>query len=245
MKSIIGKMVVIGLLVSAGFISAPAYEALVGPTGAGKTTMINLLCRFYDPQQGAVLIDGNDLRTLSFTSLRGQMGIVPQDSFLFQNTVKANIRYGAAEATDEEIFRAAKVVGAHDFILRLPEGYDTVIREGGTNISIGQKQLIAFSRALLKNPRILILDEATSSVDTMTEMHIQEGMIRLMKDRTSFIIAHRLSTIRNADQVFVLHNRRIIESGTHDQLIAKPDGFYAKLYGMQDQKAEVFESDFE
>ena len=219
-------------------ISPNEKVALVGSTGAGKTTMINLLCRFYDPQQGAVLIDGHDLRTISLTSLREQMGIVPQDSFLFQDTVKANIRYGAPEATDEEIFQAAKVVGAHDFILRLPEGYDTVIREGSTNISIGQRQLIAFSRALLKNPRILILDEATSSVDSYTELVVQEGLELLLENRTSIIIAHRLSTVRNADRIVVIEHGKIVEMGNHQRLMEK-GGRYSHLYTMQFRDLET------
>jgi ATP-binding cassette subfamily B multidrug efflux pump len=219
-------------------ISPNEKVALVGSTGAGKTTMINLLCRFYDPQQGAILLDGHDLRTLSFKSLRGQMGIVPQDSFLFQDTVKANIRYGAPEATDEAIFRAAKVVGAHDFILRLPKGYNTVIREGATNISIGQRQLIAFSRALLKNPQILILDEATSSVDPYTELVIQEGLEQLLENRTSIIIAHRLSTVRNADRIVVIDHGEIVEIGNHQQLMEK-GGRYSHLYAMQFRDLEL------
>jgi len=166
------------------------------------------------------------------------MGIVPQDSFLFQNTVRENIRYGKPEATDEEIANVTKVVGAHDFINRLPEGYDTMIREGATNISIGQRQLIAFSRALLKNPRILILDEATSSVDPYTELIIQEGLEKLLENRTSIIIAHRLSTVRNADRIVVINQGEIAEMGNHQQLMKK-GGLYSHLYNMQFREPEI------
>ncbi|MCK4952591.1 ABC transporter ATP-binding protein [Candidatus Bathyarchaeota archaeon] len=219
-------------------ISPNEKVAFVGPTGAGKTTMINLLCRFYDPTEGAVFIDGHNVHDVSFNSLRDHMGIVPQDSFLFQNTVRENIRYGKPEATDEEIANVTKVVGAHDFINRLPEGYDTMIREGATNISIGQRQLIAFSRALLKNPRILILDEATSSVDPYTELIIQEGLEKLLENRTSIIIAHRLSTVRNADRIVVINQGEIAEMGNHQQLMKK-GGLYSHLYNMQFREPEI------
>jgi ATP-binding cassette subfamily B protein len=219
-------------------ISPNEKVAFVGPTGAGKTTMINLLCRFYDPTEGAVFIDGHNVHDVSFNSLRDHMGIVPQDSFLFQNTVRENIRYGKPEATDEEIANVTKVVGAHDFINRLPEGYDTMIREGATNISIGQRQLIAFSRALLKNPRILILDEATSSVDPYTELIIQEGLEKLLENRTSIIIAHRLSTVRNADRIVVINQGEIAEMGNHQQLMKK-EGLYSHLYNMQFREPEI------
>lgn len=219
--------------------------AIVGPTGAGKTTLINLLSRFYDVNEGSISVDGNDIRNIKVNDLRTSMGIVLQEPFFFATSIRENLLYARPDATDQQVVAAAKTANAHYFISRLPDGYDTALSERGDNLSQGQRQLLGIARAILADPRILILDEATSSVDTMTEMHIQEGMIRLMKDRTSFIIAHRLSTIRNADQVFVLHNHRIIESGTHDQLIKKPAGFYAKLYGIQQQKAEVHESDFE
>jgi ATP-binding cassette, subfamily B, multidrug efflux pump len=219
--------------------------AIVGPTGAGKTTLINLLSRFYDVRNGSIAIDGMDVRDLKVNDLRTRMGIVLQEPFFFATTIRENLLYSRPDATDEEMISAAKTANAHYFISRLPHGYDTVLAERGNNLSQGERQLLGIARAILANPRILILDEATSSVDSLTESHIQEGLIRLMKGRTSFIIAHRLSTIRNADQVLVLHNRRIIESGTHDQLINKPDGFYAKLYGMQGQKLEILESDFE
>ncbi len=219
--------------------------AVVGPTGAGKTTLINLLGRFYDVHEGSIRVDGNDIRDIKINDLRASMGIVLQEPFFFAASIRENLLYARPDAQEEQIIAAAQTANAHYFISRLPDGYDTVLSERGDNLSQGQRQLLGIARAILADPRILILDEATSSVDTLTEAHIQEGMIRLMKGRTSFIIAHRLSTIRNADQVFVLHNRRIVESGTHDQLIQKPGGFYAKLYGMQEQKAEVFESDFQ
>ena len=164
--------------------------------------------------------------------------------FSSPTTIRENLLYARPDATEEQMISAAKTANAHYFISRLPHGYDTMLSERGNNLSQGERQLLGIARAILADPRILILDEATSSVDSLTESHIQEGLIRLMKGRTSFIIAHRLSTIRNADQVLVLHNHRIIESGTHEQLMSKPDGFYAKLYGMQDQKPEILESDF-
>jgi ATP-binding cassette subfamily B protein len=219
--------------------------AIVGPTGAGKTTLINLLSRFYDVRDGSIAVDGIDVRDLKVKDLRTRMGIVLQEPFFFATTIRENLLYARPDATEEEMISAAKTANAHYFISRLPHGYDTVLAERGNNLSQGERQLLGIARAILANPRILILDEATSSVDSLTESHIQEGLIRLMKGRTSFIIAHRLSTIRNADQVLVLHNHRIIESGTHDQLMNKPDGFYAKLYGMQGQKLEILESDFE
>jgi ATP-binding cassette, subfamily B, multidrug efflux pump len=219
--------------------------AIVGPTGAGKTTLINLLSRFYDVRDGAIAIDGRDVRDIKVNDLRTRMGIVLQEPFFFATTIRENLLYARPDAVEEEMISAAKTANAHYFISRLPHGYDTVLAERGNNLSQGERQLLGIARAILANPRILILDEATSSVDSLTESHIQAGLIQLMKGRTSFIIAHRLSTIRNADQVLVLHNHRIIESGTHDQLISKPDGFYAKLYGMQNQKLEILESDFE
>jgi ATP-binding cassette, subfamily B, multidrug efflux pump len=219
--------------------------AIVGPTGAGKTTLINLLSRFYDVRDGHIMIDGIDVRDIRINDLRTRMGIVLQEPFFFATTIRENLLYARLDATEEEMISAAKTANAHYFVSRLPHGYDTVLAERGNNLSQGERQLLGIARAILADPRILILDEATSSVDSLTESHIQEGLIRLMKNRTSFIIAHRLSTIRNADQVLVLHNHHIIESGTHNQLMAKPDGFYAKLYGMQDQKPEILESDFE
>jgi ATP-binding cassette, subfamily B, multidrug efflux pump len=218
--------------------------AIVGPTGAGKTTMINLLSRFYDVRKGRISIDGVDVRDIRVNDLRTRMGVVLQEPFFFAATIRENLLYARPDATEEQMIAAAKTANAHYFISRLPHGYDTVLAERGNNLSQGERQLLGIARAILANPRILILDEATSSVDSLTESHIQEGLIRLMKGRTSFIIAHRLSTIRNADQVLVLHNHRIIESGTHNELMSMPDGFYAKLYGMQDQKLEILESDF-
>ena len=206
--------------------------ALVGPTGAGKTTVINLLARQYDIQSGSILIDGCDIRDVAIKSLRRQMGIVPQDSFLFPGSVRENIRYGRLDATDGEVEAAAKAVGAHDFIIELPEGYETDVREGGSKLSSGQKQVVSFARALLADPRILILDEATSSVDTQTEMLIQEAIRKLLKGRTSFVIAHRLSTVIQADRILVIDDGRIVESGKHKVLL-RNNGLYRRLYDMQ------------
>lgn len=203
--------------------------ALVGETGAGKTTLVKLISRFQDPTEGQVLIDGYDLRKVTQRSLRSQMGIVLQDPFLFNGTVKENIRFGRLDATDEEIVQAAQAVGAHEFIMRLKDGYDTNVEEGGVILSVGQRQLISFARALLADPRILILDEATSSVDTQTELLIQTALARLLKGRTAFVIAHRLSTVVNADRILVIQNGEIVEEGTHRQLLEK-GGIYYKLY---------------
>jgi len=206
--------------------------ALVGPTGAGKTTMINLLSRFYDIDGGAIRIDGHDIRQVQRAGLRRQLGIVLQDTFLFTGSVLDNIRYGRLDATDDDVIAAAQLANADPFIRRLPEGYNTQLSERGNNLSQGQRQLLAIARAVLADPRILILDEATSSVDTRTEMHIQEALLRLMKGRTSFVIAHRLSTIRDADQVLVINEGQIIEQGDHKQLLAQ-QGFYHNLYMSQ------------
>jgi ATP-binding cassette subfamily B protein len=206
--------------------------AIVGPTGAGKTTMINLIPRFYDVTDGAVTIDGIDVRDVTATSLRSQVGIVLQDSFLFSDTVMSNIRYGKLEATDEEVIAAAKLARADTFIDRLPLGYNTVLGERGSGLSQGQRQLLAIARAALANPQILILDEATSSVDTRTERLIQKALEELLRGRTSFVIAHRLSTIRNADQVIALKDGQIVERGTHGELLAHR-GFYYDLYMSQ------------
>lgn len=203
--------------------------AIVGPTGAGKTTIVNLLSRFYNPDSGQVLIDAIDLKTVQIRSVRKQVGVMLQDSFLFSGTIMDNIRYGKLDATDEEVINAAKAVQAHDFISAYPDGYNTEVNERGSGLSAGQRQLISFARVLLADPRILILDEATSSVDTETERAIQSGLTRLLKGRTSFIIAHRLSTIRNADIIFFIQDGKIMESGTHEEL-TRLGGFYSKLY---------------
>ena len=213
-------------------VKAGQTIALVGPTGAGKTTIINLLSRQYDVRSGNILIDGRDIRGVTMKSLRSQMGVVLQDPFLFPGSVKENIRYGRLDATDQEVEAAAKAVGAHEFITETPEGYDTDVREGGTKLSAGQKQLVSFARALLADPRILILDEATSSVDTRTEMLIQEALRKLLKGRTSFVIAHRLSTVSEADRILVIEGGRLVESGTHEELLAG-GGLYKRLYDMQ------------
>jgi ATP-binding cassette subfamily B protein len=206
--------------------------ALVGPTGAGKTTMVNLLTRFYDIDDGAITIDGHDIRGVQKAGLRRQLGIVLQDTFLFSESVMDNIRYGRLDATDEEVIAAAKLANADQFIRRLPRGYDTELSERGSNLSQGQRQLLAIARAVLADPSILILDEATSSVDTRTEVHIQEALLRLMEGRTSFVIAHRLSTVRNADKILVINDGEIIERGTHGELLARR-GFYHNLYMSQ------------
>lgn len=206
--------------------------ALVGPTGAGKTTIVNLLTRFYDVDQGAIYIDGKDIRKVQKDTLRANLGIVLQDSYLFSDTVKENIRYGRLDATDQEVMKAARLANAEPFILRLPDGYETVLTDEGGNLSQGQRQLLTITRAILANPSILILDEATSSVDTRTEMHIQKAMLSLMKGRTSFVIAHRLSTIRQADKILVINSGEIIEQGTHEELLSAK-GFYYNLYNSQ------------
>jgi ATP-binding cassette subfamily B multidrug efflux pump len=206
--------------------------ALVGPTGVGKSTMINLLYRFYDPKEGALKVDGYNLRDVKLSSLRRQMAVVLQDNFLFSGTVMENIRYGNLNATDEEIIEVAETVGAHEFIEKLPEAYQTDVRERGSRLSIGQRQLISLARALLADPRILIMDEATSSIDAYTELIIQQALDKVFKNRTSIIIAHRLSTVRNSDMIVVLHEGHIAEKGSHDELIEK-GGLYKQLYEMQ------------
>jgi len=212
--------------------------ALVGPTGAGKSTIVKLVSRFYEPQSGSVKIDGLNIRNVKRRSLRRQMGIVLQDSFLFNGTIMENIRYGNLEATDEQVMEAAKIVGAHEFITKLPDGYNTEIGERGAGLSVGQKQLVSFARALLRDPAILILDEATSSIDPYTDLLIRKAMKILLKDRTSIIIAHRLSTVRNADRIFVIKDGRIVEEGNHRQLMRKK-GLYRHLYEMQFKEPEM------
>ena len=200
--------------------------ALVGPTGAGKTTIVNLISRFYDIDSGKIFIDGYDLTEVSLESLRSQMGIMTQDNFIFHGTVRDNIMYGKLDATEEEMIAAAKAVNAHDFIMKLENGYDTVLKEKGAGLSIGQRQLIAFARTMISDPKILILDEATSSIDTHTEILVQKGIEALLKGRTSFVIAHRLSTIQNADRIFVINGGGIMEQGTPKQLLEKKGAYY-------------------
>ncbi|KJD39908.1 multidrug ABC transporter ATP-binding protein [Paenibacillus polymyxa] len=203
--------------------------ALVGPTGAGKTTLIQLLSRFYSPDKGTITLDGRDITTIERESLRSRMAFVLQDTFLFQGTIRENIRFGRLDATDEEVEQASKLANAHSFIMRMKDGYDKVLEANGSGISQGQKQLLAIARAILANPSILVLDEATSSIDTITEMKIQEGLERLMQGRTSFVIAHRLNTIRQADRILVLKDGRLEEQGSHEELLAHK-GFYSNLY---------------
>lgn len=206
--------------------------ALVGATGSGKSTIVNLISRFYDVQEGKVLIDGIDVKKVSIESLRRQMGIMTQDNFLFSGTIKENIRYGKLDASDEEIVAAAKAVGAHDFIMKLEKGYDTELAERGGGLSIGQKQLLAFARTMVSMPKILILDEATSSIDTRTELLVQKGIESLLKGRTSFVIAHRLSTIQEADRIFVIDDGHIVEQGSAKELMERKGAYY-KLYMAQ------------
>ncbi|MBQ4164052.1 MAG: ABC transporter ATP-binding protein [Turicibacter sp.] len=206
--------------------------AIVGPTGAGKTTIINLLTKFYDIDSGEILIDGENIDQITRRSLRRSISMVLQDTYLFSETVRENIRYGRLEASDEEVIEAAKMANAHQFIMQLPDGYDTVLSDNGSNLSQGQRQLLAIARAVLSQASILILDEATSSIDTRTEVEIQKAMLRLMEGKTTFVIAHRLSTIRNADQILVLNHGEIIEQGNHETLLTA-NGFYANLYNSQ------------
>jgi ATP-binding cassette subfamily B protein len=215
--------------------------AIVGPTGAGKTTIINLIPRFYDVTGGSVKIDGIDVRDVTMKSLREQIGIVLQDTFLFSTTVMENVRFGRPTATDEEVMAAIRLANADSFIERLPQKYQTVLGERGSGLSQGQRQLLSIARAALADPRILILDEATSSVDTRTERLIQKAFDELLKRRTAFVIAHRLSTIRNADIILVLKDGQIIERGKHDELLAK-QGFYYELYMSQFKKQEEMEA---
>jgi subfamily B ATP-binding cassette protein MsbA len=207
--------------------------ALVGPSGAGKTTLVNLVPRFYDPTEGHITVDGHDVRGVKMSSLREQIGIVPQETALFSGSVLDNIRYGKLDATREQVEEAARAANAHDFIAALPNGYDTLVGERGVKLSGGQRQRVAIARALLKNPRILILDEATSSLDSESEQAVQEALERLMADRTTFVIAHRLSTITNADWIVVLDGGRIVEQGDHETLLAREDGLYRRMHALQ------------
>lgn len=213
-------------------VKAGESIALVGPTGAGKTTVVNLISRFYNINSGRVLVDGHDISKVTLHSLRAQMGIMLQDSFIFSGTIMDNIRYGRLDATDEEIIAAAKTVRAHEFISEMPDGYYTQVNERGSRLSQGQKQLIAFARTLLSDPKILVLDEATSSIDAKTERLLQEGLQALLRGRTSFIIAHRLSTIKNCDRILYISNKGIAESGSHDELMEQK-GHYYQLYTAQ------------
>ncbi len=213
-------------------VKAGLSVALVGHTGSGKSTIVNLLCRFYDTVEGRVLLDGIDVRDVTIESLRSQIGIVLQDTFIFSGSIRDNIRYGRPGATDAEVEAAARSVRAHDFIADLPNGYDTEVEERGNALSVGQRQLLSFARALLANPRILVLDEATASIDTETELRIQEALSTLLKGRTSFIVAHRLSTIRHADCIVVLDHGEIVDQGTHDELMKRP-GHYRNLVDAQ------------
>lgn len=223
----------IGILKDLSFkVKQGETVAIVGPTGAGKTTIVNLLSRFYNVDSGKVLIDGVDISQVTLRSLRTQMGVMMQDSFIFSGTIMDNIRYGNMEATDEEVVRAAKTVCAHDFIMKMENGYETEVNERGSRLSAGQRQLISFARALLADPKILILDEATSSIDTETELILQKGLQELLKGRTSFIIAHRLSTIKNADCIMYVDKGAILERGTHEELLARK-GEYYRLYMSQ------------
>ncbi len=213
-------------------VKSGSHIAIVGPTGCGKTTFINLLMRFYDTDSGKISVDGVDIKDMERDELRKLYGMVLQDSWLFCGTIMENLKYGNPNATDEEVIEAAKAAYAHSFIRRMPDGYDTMISEGGGNLSQGQKQLLCIARAMLSNPTMLILDEATSSIDTLTEIRVQKAFAKIMQGRTSFVVAHRLSTIKESDVILVMRDGNIIEQGTHDELLAK-GGFYKKLYESQ------------
>jgi ABC-type multidrug transport system fused ATPase/permease subunit len=213
-------------------IPAGKTAALVGPTGAGKTTIANLMARFYDTTVGSITIDGVDIRDVTINSLRRQVCVISQDPFLFSRSIAENIRFGNPAATDEEVRQAARQANAHDFIDRLPDGYNTRVLEGGVNLSQGQRQLLSIARALLTNPAVLILDEATANIDSVTEALLQDAIARMLKGRTAMVIAHRLSTVRNADLVFVIAEGKIVEQGTHNSLLKK-NGLYRQLYERQ------------
>lgn len=213
-------------------VKSGSHIAIVGPTGCGKTTFINLLMRFYDTDSGKISVDGVDIKDMERDELRKLYGMVLQDSWLFCGTIMENLKYGNPNATDEEVIEAAKAAYAHSFIRRMPDGYDAMISEGGGNLSQGQKQLLCIARAMLSNPTMLILDEATSSIDTLTEIRVQKAFAKIMQGRTSFVVAHRLSTIKESDAILVMRDGNIIEQGTHDELLAK-GGFYKNLYESQ------------
>ena len=213
-------------------VEAGETIALVGPTGAGKSTITNLITRFYDIRDGAIYVDGINIQDVTIESLRQQIGVMLQETFIFTGTIMENIRYGKLDATEEEVIEAAKIVRAHDFISQLSRGYHTKVEERGSSLSAGQRQLISFARTLLSDPKVLILDEATSSIDTQTEILLQEGLDRLLEGRTAFIVAHRLSTIRNSDRIFYIGNKKILEAGSHEELIEQKGNYY-NLYQTQ------------
>ncbi|MEX2104930.1 MAG: ATP-binding cassette domain-containing protein, partial [Bacilli bacterium] len=219
-------------------VQAGETVALVGHTGSGKSTIINLLCRFYDTTEGSILIDGTDIKDVTLESLRSQVGLVMQETFIFSGTIRDNLRFGRLDATDEEIELAARAARAHEFIVKLPQGYDTEVEERGNILSAGERQLLSFARTILADPRILILDEATASIDSETEVKIQEALKKLLSGRTSFLIAHRLSTIKHADKIVVLDHGLIIEMGNHDQLM-KEKGVY---YGLIQAQFKFFDA---